>query len=242
MHKRLLFSEQKATDVRAIIFDLDGTLADTELLHLEAYNYVLRAEGIELATTDYFRRLAGRNDYDCFTLLLRERRIPANEARVNELIARKSAFFQAIASHRAVFFPGALQFVRCCAARFPLALVTGALRVEAELLLRKGEILELFAESVAAEDVERGKPAPDGFKLAMLRLGRASDQQGSLAAAECLAIEDTRAGVTAAHQAGMRVLAVAQTVAISELANADIVRSSLAQTDLNEVLRQLADV
>jgi phosphoglycolate phosphatase/beta-phosphoglucomutase len=228
--------------VRTIIFDLDGTLADTEELHFEAYKYVLLAEGIELSKTDYFSRLVGRKDHDCFALLLREHCMPVREARINELIAHKSALYQAIAVERAVFFPGALDFVRRCAARFPLALVTGTLRVEAELLLRKGEIRELFAEIVAAEDVERGKPAPDGFSLALRRLGRISGRQRSFAAAECLAVEDTQAGVTAAQQAGMRVVAVAQTVPPAELLNADLVRPSLEQTDLNDVLRQLASI
>jgi beta-phosphoglucomutase len=237
-----MYSRSGLMQVRAIIFDLDGTLADTEKLHFEAFNYVLRALGIELTKADYFSRLVGLNDHDCFALLLREHRVPANETRISELIAHKSAFYQATVTEHGAFFPGALDFVRCCAARFPLALVTGTLRAEAELLLRKGEIRELFAEIVAAEDVDRGKPAPDGFMLALRRLGRISGHQHPSCAAECLVIEDSRAGVAAAQQAGMRVLAVAQTVSPEELVKADFVRPCLAQTDLNDILQRSANL
>lgn len=226
--------------VRAIMFDLDGTLADTERLHFEAYKIVLGGEGIELAADDYFSRLIGHSDHDCFALLLREHQKPAGKARIKQLIAQKTTIYQAIAAERAVFFPGAAEFVRRCAERFPLALVTGTLRMEAELLLRKGQIRELFAEIVAAEDVERGKPAPNGFTLALARLRFVLRQERLIAAEECLAIEDTCAGVTAARQAGMRVLAVAQTVAPAELASAELVRPSLADINLNEVLELLA--
>jgi beta-phosphoglucomutase len=226
--------------VRAIIFDLDGTLADTEQLHFEAFNAVLRPYGIEIPRADYFSRLIGYNDRDCFTLLLREHEKPVREALVGELIAQKTRVYQAIVAERQVLFPGAAEFVRCCANRFPLALVTGTLRAEAEMILRKAEIRGLFADILAAEDVELGKPEPDGFNMALGRLGYILRPHPPLLAAECLAIEDTTAGIEAARRAGMRVLAVAQTVSPSELAAADLVRPSLLETNLDEVLRLLA--
>jgi beta-phosphoglucomutase len=226
--------------IRAIIFDLDGTLADTEGLHFEAFNRVLRAEGIELARDDYFSRLIGYNDRDCFSLLMRERRRPAGGDRVADLVAQKAAVYQAMVAEREVLFPGAADFVRRCAERFPLALVTGTLRAEAEMILRRAEIRGLFAEIVAAEDVEQGKPSPDGFVAALGRLGFILRPRPWLTAGECLAIEDTAAGVEAAHRAGMRVLAVAHTVAAAQVAAADLVRPSLAATDLDEVLGLVA--
>ncbi|MBV8450901.1 MAG: HAD family phosphatase [Deltaproteobacteria bacterium] len=226
--------------VRAIIFDLDGTLADTEQLHFEAFNAVLRPHGIEIACNDYFSRLIGYNDDDCFALLLREQRKPASDALIGELIAQKTAVYQATVAERQVLFPGAAEFVRRCAHRFPLALVTGTLRAEAELILRRAEIRGLFMDIVTAEDVEHGKPEPDGYNAAIGRLGYILRLRPPLLAAECLAIEDTAAGIEAARRAGMRVLAVAQTVSASALAAADFVRPSLAETNLDELLRVLA--
>jgi beta-phosphoglucomutase len=225
--------------VRAIIFDLDGTLADTEPLHFEAFNAVLRPHGIEIGRADYFRRLIGYDDRDCFTLVLREHHKPVDDALIGELIAQKTSVYQAIVAERQVLFPGAAEFVRRCADRFPLVLVTGTLRAEAEMILRKAEIRDLFTDIVAAEDVEQGKPAPDGFNAALGRLGYILRPHPPIVAAECLAIEDTAAGIEAARRAGMRVLAMAQTVCAAELAAADLVRPSLAETNLDEVLRLL---
>jgi HAD superfamily hydrolase (TIGR01509 family) len=226
--------------VRAIIFDLDGTLADTEQLHLEAFNAVLKAHEIEIQRSDYFSRLIGCDDRDCFTLVLQEHRKADGDAVLRELIARKTAFYQELVAEREVLYPGAAQFVRRCASRFPLALVTGTLRAEAEMILRKGAIRELFTDIVAAEDVQRGKPEPEGFSAALGRLGYILRPRPALLGAECLALEDTVAGIQAAHRAGMRVLAVAQTVPASALAAADLVRPSIAETDLDDVLRLLA--
>jgi HAD superfamily hydrolase (TIGR01509 family) len=226
--------------VRAIIFDLDGTLSDTEPLHFEAFNAVLRPHDIEISRADYFCRLIGYDDRDCFAVLLREHRKPADDVLIRKLIAQKTGIYQAIVAEREVLYAGAAEFVRRCAHRFPLALVTGTLRAEAEVILRKAEIRGLFADIVAAEDVERGKPEPDGFNAALGRLGYILRPHPPLLAAECLVIEDTAAGIEAARRAGMRVLAVAQTVPASQLAAADIVRSSIAEADLDEVLCSVA--
>jgi beta-phosphoglucomutase len=226
--------------VRVIIFDLDGTLADTEQLHFEAFNAVLRPRGIEISRADYFGRLIGFDDQDCFALLLDEHRRSTDLAAIRELIKQKSRVYQAIIAEREVLFPGAAEFVRKCADRFPLALVTGTLRAEAETILCKAQLRNFFADIVAAEDVEHGKPEPEGFNTALGHLGCILRPHPPLMPKDCLVIEDTTPGIEAALRAGMRVLAVAQTVAAARLEAADIVRASLAETDLDEVLRQLA--
>lgn len=226
--------------IRAILFDLDGTLSDTEPIHYEAFAQVLRGEGIELTREYYFSRLVGLTDRDCFAAVLRENGKTAGEARIRELVARKAAIYQASIRDRDVLHPGAAEFVRECAARFPLMVVTGTLLIEAETILRRAAIRERFVDIIAAEDAERGKPEPDGFIAALGRLGFLLRQRPPVQPGECLVIEDTVAGIEAAHRAGMRVLAVAQTASEGELAGADLVRRSLAETDLDDVLRRLA--
>ncbi len=226
--------------IRAIAFDLDGTLSDTEPLHFEAFTEVLRPAGIEIRRTDYFTRLIGLNDHDCFATLLREHGQDADEARVADLIERKAAVYGAIIANRDVLYAGAEAFVRRCAERFPLIVVTGTLHAEAEAILRRAGLRELFVDIIAAEDTARGKPEPDGFLTALGRLGFMLRPHPSIVAAECLAIEDTAAGVEAARRAGMKVLALCQTAVESDLRGADIIRPTIAETDLDDVLRRLA--
>ncbi len=210
----------------AIIFDFNGIIADDEPLHLEMFQKVLAEQGIPLFREEYYRSFLGMDDRDCFKAVLAARKRPADDELVNQLIAKKADCYAQAIKERLIIFPGVKELIGAAAAKYPLAIASGALRHEIEGILNAINLRAAFSAIVSAEDVRRGKPAPDCFVLALERLNQ-RPSAAPIAAASCLVIEDSPWGVTAAHAAGMKCLAVTNSYPAGSLTEADHVVSTL---------------
>jgi beta-phosphoglucomutase len=214
----------------AIIFDFNGIIADDEPLHLEMFQKVLAEQGIPLFREEYYRSFLGMDDRDCFKAVLAARKRPADDDLVDQLIAKKADYYARAIQERLIIFPGVKELIVAAAATYPLAIASGALRHEIEGILNAIGLRPAFLAIVSAEDVRHGKPAPDCFITALARLNQSrSGRQGAapIAAAACLVIEDSPWGVTAAHAAGMKCLAVTNSYPAESLKEADHVISTL---------------
>ena len=220
--------------LKAIIFDFDGVLADTEPIHFMMFQRVLDEEGLPLSQHDYYDKYVGLDDKGCFRAVLSAHGRPASPGTTQRLVERKAAILLEHLKTHLMIFPGVVEFVTTAATRRRLAIVSGALRHEIEYALEAAGIRKSFEHITAAEDVRNGKPDPEGFLHALRYL----DQKEAVRAAECLVIEDTIAGIQAAKAAGMRCLAVTNTYPADQLTMADTVTSTLKGYDLESLARR----
>jgi len=217
--------------MRAVVFDFDGVLVDSEPLHYRALRDCLRPEGIEIDEEEYLREYLAYNDRETVRIALGRHGIPYDPALVEAVAARKARIFDA-ALAGVSFFPGARELVQTLSAEMPLAIASGALRGEIEAILRAGGLRQHFASVVGAEDVTQGKPHPEPYLTAAARLGRVAE---GLRPEDCLAFEDSVAGIEAARAAGMKVVAVTNSYPRPKLAAAHRIVASLAELQLAEL-------
>ena len=219
--------------LQAVFFDFDGVIADTEPLHLRAYQAVLQADGIDLNKSEYYARYLGYDDVGLFDALAKDRHISLSDEKIDEWVAAKSSIVEEMLSSDSILFPGAAACVRMFAERVPLAVASGALEPEIEIVLQQAGLRSSFAAIASASDGVRGKPAPDLYLLAMAKL---KDRlPGAIDPAACIAIEDSRWGLEAAQRAGLRCVAVTHTYPAAELGKADRVVEALGDLTLSDI-------
>lgn len=212
--------------IAAIVFDFDGVLADSEPLHLRAYQEVLSSMGATLPREEYYARYLGYDDEGVFRALSADRGWHLTAPQISTLIAEKSAALEVVVAGADVLYPGASECVERLAAIWPLGIASGALRHDIEPILRRGGIDRHFRFIVASGDAKRSKPAPDPYQ-------RAAELHG-VPPASCVAIEDSRWGIEAAKLSGMWCIAITHTYPVQELMDADAI-----VTSLNEVTPEL---
>jgi len=156
----------------AIIFDFDGVIADTEPLHFASFRQTLAEIGISLSEPAYYADYLGYDDLGCFIAALTAHKHPADPAALAQLMQRKAhAYLESVTDHL-VIFPGVREFVREAAAAYPLAIASGAIRHEIEVILEQAGLRKEFLHITSAEDVTRGKPDPQPFLQALNGLNR----------------------------------------------------------------------
>ena len=225
--------------LRAIIFDFDGVIANSEPLHLRAFQEVLADERLVFVPADYYNRYLGFDDVGVFRAVAAAERLDWSASKIADLVSRKAIRLETLEKDGAILFPGAADAVRRAAARAPLAIASGALGAEIRRVLDHADLTRCFHAIVSAEDTRLSKPAPDPYREAVVRLS--THIGASLPAADCVAIEDSRWGVESARAAGLRTVAVAQTYEPNALRGADLVIRSIADLDLTALERLCPD-
>lgn len=212
----------------AVIWDMDGVIADTAPFHFRAWRALATENGVPF-TEDDFRRGFGRRNPEILEGLL-GRELSSEEIRA--LSQRKEDLFRQLIAGKIAAFPGALELMRAlCAGRVNQALATSTPIENVDLILGTLGIADCFGAVVADKDVARGKPDPQAFLLAAERLGVSPER--------CVVIEDAVDGVKAAKSAGMKCIAVTNTHPRERLAQADLVVDSLVEVSVQTIVNML---
>lgn len=222
--------------MRALIFDFDGVIVDSEPLIMELTQHMARLEGWNLTAEEYYRDYLALDDRGIVEHLYKSHGLAVDTRRRDEMILWKEVTYRKAIEAGLPPIAGAAEFVRQSALRYPLAIASGSLRSEVEHLLVKLGLRGQFAALSTADDCERSKPHPCAYLTALQRLEVLPVFNGNkLKASECLTIEDAPAGVDAAHAAGMKCLALAHSRPPAELGHADWMFENFSQVNLDSI-------
>ncbi|MCY2953356.1 MAG: HAD family phosphatase [Planctomycetota bacterium] len=220
---------------RAILFDFDGVLVNSEPLHFFAFQEVLKAEKIDLAEQDYYNEFIGFDDRGAFKRIFEKNgRTLDPKTFLRVMTRKKEAMLRQIYSRKYQALPGVEQFVRALWRNYPLAICSGALRDEVEMMLEGVALRDCFSVIVAAEDVTAGKPDPKGYLLTLKSLSEKLKK--IIKPEECLIIEDAPAVIQNVRAEGFPVLGVASSFNPDKLKEANWTTKSL---NCDEVQKQI---
>jgi beta-phosphoglucomutase-like phosphatase (HAD superfamily) len=212
---------------RAVVFDFDGVLADTEDLHLLAFRDVLGRRGWPLDRETYLERYLSLDDRGLIRAYAADRGLTLDEPLVTTLLGEKMSAFLSRVSSGDVFFAGARACVDRLGAHFPLAIATGARRAEVVHMLDAAGLFDRFAAIVSADDVRSSKPSPEPYLAAARLLGARGD--------ECAAIEDSPGGLLSALRAGLRTIGIATSLPAEALSAAHLVVTHLDEITVERI-------
>lgn len=197
--------------LKAIVFDFDGVIVDSEPIHYRAFLRVAQTFGVEFSYDQYVEKYIGYDDRDAFRVMLGlptgVPAKPAEESRVAGYIDQKADAFEAVVNEGIEMIPGVEPLIRAAGAKMPIAIASGASRRDIALILNKLGLSSLFRVVVTADDVARSKPDPETYARAVEILAGKFPQM-NLHASHCVAIEDTAAGIESARGAGLQTLAL----------------------------------
>jgi len=230
--------------LRVVIFDFDGVITDSEILHFRAFNQVLGQYGIELTKQEYYKTYLGFNDADCYGMLIHQGLLKAEQEHIGNLIEEKKHIYKELAKTEGKMIEGVRDFLTLLEENsIPMAICSGSLLTEVEMVLEDTGLRHLFEVIVSGEQVKKGKPDPEGFLLTLKRLNSnvslaQAGNQNDILPGECIVIEDSHWGLEAAKAAGMHTIAVTNSYGAEQLGVAEKVVNQLNKLSIDD-LQQL---
>ncbi len=183
--------------LKAVLFDFDGVLADTENIHITAWQRTLSQMGID-PDDSLCLPAAETDDRKFLTEILAARGI--TEGDTEGWVARKQTLTRTLLADHPRLYPGVLELVKALQGTVRLAVVSGSWRENIETVLKSAGLADAFEVIVGKEDFQSSKPDPEAYLLALARLG--------VSAQDAVALEDSPSGVASAYGAGIRTIAV----------------------------------
>ncbi|GAA6621213.1 HAD family hydrolase [Scytonema sp. NUACC26] len=199
--------------LKAILFDFNGVIINDESIHEQLIEQLLIEENLTIKPGEYRKVCLGRSDRACVKELLAKRGRVVSENYLTQLLHRKAeGYVREIEKiEKLPLYPGLEDLLFQARARnLKIGIVSGAIHKEIDLILNRANLAQHFNPIVAGDDLPTSKPDPHGYLLAVKRLNQEYPDL-NFVPEECLAIEDTFAGIQAAKQAGMQVVGVAHT-------------------------------
>ena len=220
--------------LRAVIFDFDGVITDSEVLHFRTFNEVLADYGVAINLKDYYKNYLGLSDFDFFNLFIKKGRLKLKNDTVDDLIKKKNSIFTTLTKTEGKIIEGVRNFIEMLSENnVPMAICSGALFVEIEMTLEDANLDRYFKTIVSSEQVSKGKPHPEGFELALSRLNNSRSDQ--IKADQCVVIEDSRWGIEAAKNANMHIVGVTNSYDAEELEKAEKIISRLDKLGIEDL-------
>jgi len=186
--------------LRAVLWDMDGTLIDSEELHWISWRDTMAAEGVVITREQFLASFGQRND----SILPRWLGVAATPERMARIANTKEELYRQLIRERGISpLPGVADWVhRLHQEGWLQAVASAAPRANIDAVLEALSATHLFQGIVSAEDVHRGKPDPEVYLTAAARVGASPDR--------CIVVEDAVAGVEGARRAGMRSIGVSR--------------------------------
>ena len=212
--------------LKAVLFDLDGTLIDNNEVHLKAWKKYLKDEGREISDDDYKANISGRTNHDAVEHIY-DKKMSKEEA--EKYYLRKEEIYRQMFEPEIKPINGLEKFLRELENNgIDMAIATSGIQVNIDFMFRHIPIGQFFKKVINSDDITKGKPDPEIFLNTAKALGVAPEN--------CIVFEDSTAGVESGKAAGMKVVALTTTHTKKELHKADLVIDDYTEVNYDKIL------
>jgi len=214
------------SEIKAVIFDLDGTILDNNEFHLKAWKKYLKDNGMEISDEDFKKYISGRTNADAIAHLYKKN-MTAEEASIHYL--KKEEIYRKIYEKEIAPIAGLPEFLEDLQSHnVTMAIATSGVQVNIDYMFEHVQLKKYFTEIINSAHITRGKPHPEIFLKTAAAL--------HTAAANCIVFEDSLPGITAGKAAGMKVVAITTSHKPEELNEADMIIKDYTEINFDRLM------